>query len=74
MAVAKTSLSGVVKDIDQVTRALRALKEGATTPERKLLDAKIKKLGTLKTHVAILCHHSSLNANPLLQAPKKSKK
>jgi hypothetical protein len=74
MAMAKTSLSGVVKQIDQVTRALRSLKKGATQPERKLLDARIKKLGTLKTQVGILCHHSSLNANPLLKPSKKSKK
>jgi hypothetical protein len=73
MAMAKTSLSGVVKQIDQVTRALRALKKGATPPKRKLLDARIKKLGTLKTQVGILCRHT-LNANPLLQAPRKSKK
>lgn len=72
MAIAKTSLSGVVKEIDQVTKALSALKEGATARERKLLDAKIKKLGTLKTHVGFFCHH--LNANPLLHAPRKSKK
>ena len=73
MAIAKTSLSGVVKEIDQVTRALRALKEGATTPERKLLDARIKQLGSLKTQVVIFCRHT-LNANPLLPAPRKSKK
>ena len=73
MAIAKTSLRGVVREIDQVTKALRALKADATPAQRKLLDAKIKKLGALKSNVAILCHHSSLNANPLLQAPKKSK-
>jgi len=74
MAIAKTSLSGVVKDIDRVTKALRALKAGATPLQRKLLDARIKKLGAVKSNVAVLCHHSSLNANPLMQAPKKSKK
>jgi hypothetical protein len=73
MAIAKTSLSGVVKEIDQVTKALRTLKGGATPQERKLLDAKIKKLGALKTQVGIFCRHT-LNANPLVQAPKKSKK
>jgi hypothetical protein len=73
MAVAKTSLSGVVKEIDQVTKALRALKGSATPPKRKLLDAKIKKLGALKTQVVIFCRHT-LNASPLLQSPKKSKK
>lgn len=72
MAVPKTSLSGVVKEIDQVTKALRALKGSATPPERKLLDAKIKKLGTLKTRVGFFCRH--LNANPLLHAPRKLKK
>ena len=74
MAIAKTSLRGVVKEIDRVSRALRALKVGANTSERKLLNAKITKLGALKSNVAILCHHSSLNANPLLQAPRKLKK
>ncbi|HXR32140.1 MAG TPA: hypothetical protein VN830_00420 [Verrucomicrobiae bacterium] len=79
MAIAKTSLSGVVKEIEQVTKALRALKVGATPPERKLLDAKIKKLGTLKAQTAAVCArakttHPTLNANPLLQAPSKSKR
>jgi hypothetical protein len=72
MAIAKTSLSGIVKEFDQVTKALSALKEGATARERKLLDAKIKKLCTLKTRVGFFCRH--LNANPLLRAPRKSKK
>ena len=73
MAIAKTSLSGVVKEIDHVTRALRSLKEGATPKERELLDAKIKQLGSLKTQAVIFCRHT-LNANPLLPAPRKSKK
>ena len=72
MAVPKTSLSGVVKEIDQVTKALSALKEGATARERKLLDAKIKKLEALKTRVGFFCRH--LNANPLLHASRKLKK
>jgi len=75
MAIAKTSLSGVVREIDQVTKALTALKVGATPPQRKLLDAKIKKLVALKAQATTLCigKHPTLNANPLLQAPKKSK-
>ena len=76
MAIAKTSLSGVVKEIDRVTQALRALKAGANTSERKLLDAKIKKLGALKKQTSFMCRgrRPTLNANPLLPARRKSKK
>ena len=80
MAKPNTSLSGVVKEIDQVTKALAALKVGATPPERKLLDAKIKKLGALEKQTRALCASAksqpppTLNANPLWHRPKKLKK
>ena len=67
MAIAKTSLGVVVKDIDQVIKALRALKGEATSTELKLLNAKIKKLDALRIATVSLCPKGShsLNANPL---------
>ena len=73
MASAKISLSGVVKEIGLVTEALGDLRKGASPAQVKLLNAKIKKLGALKSHVEILCKHG-LNANPLVPASAKSKK
>ena len=76
MAIAKTSLSGIVKEFDQVTKALKALKGDATPQERKLLDAKIKSLNGLKAECERHCPKGShsLNANPLVKPSRKSKK
>lgn len=73
MASAKISLGGVVKEINHVTGALGDLRKGASPAQVKLLNAKIKKLGALKSHVQILCRHT-LNVNPLVPPSTKSKK
>ena len=73
MASGKISLGGIVKEIDLAARALGNLRKGASPTHVKLLNAKIKKLGALKSHVEILCRHT-LNANPLPPSSKRSKK
>ncbi len=73
MANAKTSLGGIVKELDVVAAALSELKKSASPAQLKLLNAKIKKLGTIKSECKILCRHA-LNVNPIVPPSKKSKK
>ena len=73
MAGARISLGGVVKEIDLDARALSSLRRGASPAQMKFLNAKIRKLGLLKSNVKILCHHT-LNVNPPITPFKKSKK
>jgi len=73
MASAEISLKNIVKEIDLVAGALGGLRKGASPAQKKSLNARIKKLGALKSRVKILCHHS-LNVNPSLPPSKKMKK
>jgi len=73
MASAKISLGGVVKEINLVAGALSSLRKGANPAQVKLLNAKIRGLGALKSSVEIFCKHA-LNVNPLVPPSKKSKK
>ncbi len=73
MASAEISLKNIVKEIDLVAGALGSLRKGASPAQKKFLNAKIKKLGNLKSRVKLFCHHT-LNVNPPFSPSKKLKK